>query len=191
MAVAVLVCVVVGVASAVWAVRARFEDGSVANGPWTSNENIGSSAAGPYLRAGVAVGGLLALSKSETVYFTAFEDGAGEPLRTTCVYRVEGRDPAARWWSITAYGADHYLIPNEGKRYSVDETQVERGADGGFSIVVGGEPRPGRNWISTGSAGGGPAEPFSLTLRLYDPDPAVVASLATAELPAIVRERCS
>jgi len=186
---ALVVCaVLVGVVSAVWAVRNQFASGGVRNGPWATNENIGSSGAGGYLRAGVALGGLLALNKSETVYFTAVQDEGGAPLRASCTYRVEGRDPAARWWSITAYGEDHFLIPGSGGRFSVDKTAVERGETGDFVIVVGGEPRE-RNWIASGAAGS--TEPFSLTLRMYNPDPAVVADLAGATLPRIVLERCA
>lgn len=181
--------VLLGAGTALWAVQLRFERGGVAVGPWRTNENIGSSAADPYLRAGVAIGGLLALPRSETVYFTAQTDDAGEPLVSSCVYRVEGHDPDARWWSITAYGSDHYLIPNEAHRYSVDRTRVVRDADGRFAIRVGGEPTADPNWIATGEAE--PARRFSLTLRMYNPAPAVTANLAAAELPRIVRESCA
>jgi len=186
---ALLVCaVLVGVVSAVWGVRNQFSAGGLQNGPWATNANIGSSGAGAYLRAGVALGGLLALNLSETVYFTAIADEGGAPLDASCVYRIEGKDPAARWWSITAYGDDHFLIPGSGGRFSVDKTAVERGESGDFVIVVGGEPRP-RNWIASGEAGA--RAPFSLTLRMYNPDPAVVADLAGATLPRIVLERCA
>ena len=184
----VAVVLFLGVASALWATTRQFARGGVKNGPWASNENIGSSGAGGYLRAGVALGGLLALNKSETVYFTAFADDDGAPLLSSCVYRIAGRDPDTRWWSITAYGADHFLIADAGGRYSVDKNDVVRGGDGSFTVVVGGESRPG-NWISVGR----PArkEPFSLTLRLYNPAPAVLADLAAVPLPRIVKERCA
>lgn len=186
---ALLVCaVLVGVVSAVWAIRNQFAAGGVQNGPWSTNENIGSSGAGGYLRAGVALGGLLALNKTETVYFNAVQDEGGAPLRASCVYRVEGRDPAARWWSITAYGEDHFLIPGSGGRFSIDKTAIERGAEGDFVIVVGGAPREG-NWIASGAQDA--TAPFSLTLRMYNPDPAVVADLTDASLPRIVLERCA
>src|SRR5512147_772001 len=105
--IALLVCaVLIGVLTAVVGVRSEFSSGGVESGVWATNQNIGSSGAGAYLRAGVALGGLLALNAGETVYYTATTDDAGAPLRSSCQYRVEGRDPDARWWSITAYGAD-------------------------------------------------------------------------------------
>ena len=119
---------VAGIGSAWWSVRSGMERGGVENGPWSTNENIGSTAAGAYLRAGIAVGGLLALNRSETIYYTAVHDSDGAPLDSSCVYAVEGTDPAARWWSVTAYGADHFLIPNPRKRYAVGRTDVVRAA---------------------------------------------------------------
>jgi len=184
--------VALGAGSAVWAVQQRFARGGVTVGPWTTNEHVGSSAADPYLRAGIAVGGLLALPRTETVYFNASTDDDGAPLVSSCVYRVEGVDPDARWWSITAYATDHFLIPNDAGRYSVDRTRVVRGHEGDphrFAIRVGGEATDHPNWIPSGSPGA--QQRFSLTLRMYNPDPAVAASLASAALPRIVKERCS
>lgn len=186
---ALLLCaLLVGVVSAVLGVRNRFAAGGVRSGAWQTNANIGSSAAGPYLRAGVALGGLLALNASETVYYTATTDDAGEALSTSCQYRVEGTEPATRWWSITAYAADSFLIRGSNGRYSVDKTAVEKSADGSFVVRVGGEPRAG-NWISTGPPDGG--RPFSLTLRLYNPDASIVSNLGSVPLPRIVQEHCS
>jgi hypothetical protein len=45
-----------------------------------------------YTRAAVAVGGLFALDKSETIYYTAFEDGAGGRrwiLGKTCQFQMQ------------------------------------------------------------------------------------------------------
>jgi hypothetical protein len=183
-----LVALVIGVVTAVFGVRAQFASGGVRSGAWASNAHIGSTGAGPYLRAGVALGGLLALNASETVYYTATTDDAGTALSTACEYRLEGSDPAARWWSITAYADDSFLIPGSNGRFSVDKTAIEHGTDGTFMVRVGGAPLSG-NWISTGAPGGG--KPFSLTLRLYNPDPSIVADLGRVALPRIVRERCS
>ena len=186
---ALLLCaLLVGVVTAVLGVRNQFAAGGVRSGSWQTNANIGSSGAGPYLRAGVAIGGLLALNASETVYYTATTDDAGQPLSTSCQYRVEGTEPATRWWSITAYADDNFLIRGSNGRYSVDKTAVEKGADGSFVVRVGGEPRAG-NWISTGPPAGG--KPFSLTLRLYNPDASVVSDPGGVTLPKIVPEHCS
>jgi hypothetical protein len=184
--VTVVVALVVGVGSARWAVRRSGATGGVRNGPWLTNAHIGTAAADPYLRAQVAVAGLLALNRSETVYYTAATDDDGAPLQSGCRYRIVGRDPATRWWSITAYGDDSFLVPNPRHAYSVDRTRVRRSADGEFDIAVGGAPQDA-NWIATAP----PGTSFSLTLRLYGPDAAVVDDLAGATLPAIRREGCA
>ncbi len=160
--------------------------GDVQDGPWRTSLATGSNAGSAALRASVAVHGLLALNRSETIYYTAATDSDGEPLRGTCYYTIEGRDPPARWWSITAYGADDYLIPNPENLYSVSMHSVDRESDGHFAMLV-------------AKAGSGPDGyklvpvvdgPFSLTLRLYNPAPAVAADPAHVALPVITREKC-
>jgi hypothetical protein len=157
--------------------------GGVSDGPWKTNLLIGNTGGDMATRASVAVHGLLALNRSETVYYTTGTDSAGNKLDGACTYRIAGRDPATRWWSITAYAADDYLIPNPAHRYSVSKTSVVHEADGTFIATVSPKPAP-QNWIATVGAR------YSLTLRLYNPDPAVVRDPAHATLPSIVKERC-
>ncbi len=145
---------------------------------------VGSAASGPYLRASVAVHGLLALNRSETIYDTASTDSAGDRLDGGCTYRLVGRDPAARWWSITAYGPDDYLIPNAANRYSVSKTSIVRDVDGAFIAMVA-KGQSGPNWIPVRNGA------FSLSLRLYNPAAAVSADPAKAALPAIAKAACS
>ena len=54
---------------------------------------------------------------------------------------------------------------------------------GGFDATVSGKPAA-TDWIAVKDA------PFSLTLRLYNPDPSVAADPAHAKLPAIEKVRC-
>jgi len=157
--------------------------GGIADGPWRSNLAIGSAAGDMHTRAAVALHGLFALNRSETIYYTAMTDNAGNRLDGGCAYRVSGRDPDTRWWSITAYGADDYLIANAAKRYSVSKNSVTRDAGGDFVADISTAPRAG-NWIYVAHA------PFSLTLRLYNPGARVTADPAHAALPKIERVSC-
>jgi hypothetical protein len=157
--------------------------GGLSNGPWRTNLAAGNSRSDPYTRARVAAHGLFALSSSEAIYFTATRDNDGEPLDGRCVYQVSGRDPDARWWSITAYGPDGYLIPNAAGRYSVSKTTVARELDGTFSIQVGGAGA-GANWIPLAP------ERFSLSLRLYNPSELVALDPVHAALPTIKKVGC-
>ena len=180
----VLLSFALGLGSAYLGVRTGLTAGDVRVGPWRTNLATGTAAAGLYTRARVAVAGLLALAPTETIYFTASSDDAGEPLRASCDYRLEGGELPARWWSITAYGADHFLIPNAAGRYSIGQTTVLRDASGRWTAYVSSEPRGG-NWIPSGEPG-----EISLTARLYNPDASVAQNPASAELPSVTREAC-
>ena len=118
-----------------WLSVVRGMSGDVASGPWHTNLLIGSAESDPVLRAQVALHGLFALNRGETIYYTAMRDGAGAALDGRCVYALEGRDPPARWWSITAYGADDFLIPNAQGRYAISKTRAPRRADGSFAAL--------------------------------------------------------
>ncbi|MES2883386.1 MAG: DUF1214 domain-containing protein [Pseudomonadota bacterium] len=154
------------------------------NGPWRTSANTGSVAANPWERAAVAVAGLYALTPQEAVYYTAFTDSSGETLRGECRYRVQGAPPPARWWSLTAYGADHYLVPNAAGVYARHAGNLPPSPDGRFDIAL--APQAATELSLPTPAEG----PYSVTLRVYNPAPAVLAQLATLPLPTIVRESC-
>jgi hypothetical protein len=157
---------------------------ALSDGPWQTSLATGSARSDLYTRAKVAIHGLLALNRSETIYYTAYADSSGTPLDGACAYDIVGHDPDARWWSITAYGADDFLIPNPVDRYSISKNSVLRGDDGSFSATVGSAAHV-QNWIPTARA------PFSLTLRLYNPGTSVQSEPGTAALPVIVKDSCS
>lgn len=183
----ILAVLVVGAALGLfvtWATVVRGSmPGGVFDGPWKTNLAVGSEQSDPYTRAAVALHGLFALNRRETIYYTATADSDGRRLDGGCRYAVEGGDPQARWWSITAYGADDFLIPNPAARYSVAKTTVARRADGSFAVTVGGSAG-GSNWIPVRAGS------FSLTLRLYNPSPAVALDPEHAALPALKRVSC-
>ena len=183
----ILLTLAVGIAlglAATWATAIRGTMvGGVSSGPWRTSPHIGSSEGGPYLRAQIAVHGLLALSREETMYYTAARDSDGNALDGHCIYRIEGRDPPARWWSITAYGADDFLIPNPADRYAFSMNSVARQADGTFAVTLSRNPAEG-DWIPV------TAEPFDVALRLYNPQSTVVANPARVSLPVIWKVAC-
>lgn len=158
--------------------------GEVADGPWRTSLAAGSAASGPVLRARVALHGLFALNRSETIYYTASTDSAGDALDGRCAWRLVGRDPPARWWSITAYGADDYLIPNEASAYSVSKTRIARGTDGSFAVTLG-RGASGVNAIALAPGR------FTLTLRLYNPAAEIAADPAHVALPRIEKGGCA
>lgn len=175
----------VGAGSAVALTLISVAQGGIENGPWRTNTLYGSAEAGPYLRTGVAITGLFALRKEETVYYTASTDSDGNVLDASCRYRLKGAPPEARWWSFTLYAADHFLVDNPEGVYSVVKTGALLGPDGELEIAVSPDRQDG-NWLP--STGAGPL--FSVTARLYHPTSAVYADLAGTPLPTIRKEGC-
>lgn len=163
-----------GLGSAWWTVRnggpaeSRFQVG-----PWEGSLLAGSADADLYTRARVAVVGLLALERRETVYYVARTDSAGKPLRSRCQYRVDGIAPPARWWSLTAYAEDHFLFDAPQGRFSLNGALATLDARGEFHLLTGPtavvDPTSVADnhklhWLPTPGDRG-----LELTLRLYHP----------------------
>ena len=143
--------------------------GNVDVAGWQSDFSIGSEAADPYTRARVARYGLLALAKSEAVYFTRATDDEGQPLHERCHYRLSGAAMPAEWWSVTLYDAASMLPANTDNAPSID---ASRAGPGKWNAVIAPErPAGATHWISSSGAG-----QFDLTLRLYIPDPAFLSA---------------
>jgi len=162
-AIAALIGVGFGAASA-WA---ALEFGSAgftqSYGQWTHSRAAGSSAADPYTRAIIARDGLLALRASEALYFNLAEDENGRPLDESCIYELRGAPLAARWWSVTLYAEDNFLVENSDHAASVDASRIDPSSVWRTRVApVRGDAR---HWLSSRSAGRG----FSLTMRIYNP----------------------
>jgi hypothetical protein len=81
--------------------------------------------------------------------------------------------PVDAFWSITAYDADHFLIPNPENLYAVGhQVPVVPGPDGAVEIALQnakpGPEVPTGNWLPIPASG-----KFSLAMRLYAPRDAV------------------
>ncbi|MEO0417822.1 MAG: DUF1214 domain-containing protein [Pseudomonadota bacterium] len=193
---AAIVGTFIGVASALlmsglWSTKKPMEFGEINVNGWVSDFAVGSNEASPYVRARVARHGLLALAKSEAVYFVRGKDDDGARLSSTCIYRISGQDMPARWWSITLYNvADSKLPLNDDDALSVDETSVVR-ADGTASgaweaIIAPEQPADASNWISSRGSDG-----FDLLLRLYVPETALLNEPTQAlSPPTLERMSC-
>lgn len=179
-----LVALIIGVGSAVWVLDSFTRAKIIRDRAWTSSPLIGSVQADMYLRAFIARTALFALSKTEAIYYNAFTDDEGEPLRADCDYVIEGGDLPARWWSITVYDDDHFLIPNRLNRYSYNMKSLHRDAQERFRIHLSQTPKD-RNWLPTPKQG-----KMSLTLRAYNPEPALAENMEHADLPKIMKAEC-
>lgn len=172
-----------GIGSAVLGFYLAGYGGGVSNGAWTTNLSTGSQTANPYLRAGVAIVGLLALNPSETMYYSAEKDSNGVPFNADCTYKIEGKAPDARWWSITVYGADGYPI-RDAERYSYSLTELTPDSNGVYTVYVSKKKHVGA-WIPLVTQSS-----FSISLRLYNPGQSVRSNPGTVDLPRIIKEDC-
>jgi hypothetical protein len=156
---------------------------NIKNGPWTTNFAVGSTGANPYVRAWTAINGLMALNKSETIYLDAYTDDTGETLVGASDYTIQGPAPAARYWNLTVYNENGFLIPNDQNRWSFSTTDIQFEPDGSFKIYLSSTPKQG-NWLPTGNA-----KTLNLYLRLHNPGPVYLdaKTMRTVELPHITK----
>jgi len=169
-------------AISVWAgLRIAYHLTSLHFGPWVSNWATGAASANPWLRAHVAMKGLMALNASEAIYFTATKDDEGNSLDGRYCYLVEGKPLSSAWWSLTVYGNDLFLIPNKESRFSFCGESVQLEPDGSFKISLTPQMKE-KNWLPSGGN-----SRLTLTLRYYRPSFGGISSLGKGQLPRIKR----
>lgn len=173
-----------GAGTAVVQLRESFAADGISNGPWRTGEKVGTADAGVATRASVALRGLLALPEREAIYFNAAKDSQGRKLSGKCDYRVTGGAMDARWWSLTLYDADGYLIPNPVKSHSLGSAALSPAEAGRWRVDIAREPK-GPHWIAMPDD-----QPFELTLRAYHPSQELLAARRTVALPRIERMEC-
>lgn len=136
-------------------------------------------------RAYIAFSGLGANVDEEAIYPRAFTDEQGNQLNGQYKYILHfGKDllpPVEAFWSLTMYGADFYLVPNEINRYAIaDYTPgLEYNEDGSLDIYIQ-KDRPinkESNWLPA------PEGDFNIVLRMYQPAAKVLNG--TYEIPGI------
>ncbi len=142
------------------------------------------------IRAVVALVGLGANLPEDAIYPSARVDAEGKALDGAHRYRIRfapGQWPPARaFWSVTAYGADDFLLDVPQGRHSVGSRDpLVANADGSIDLLVQAEPPPPglrANWLPVRAG-----ERFTLTARLYWPQ--VEALQGRWRMPAVERLR--
>lgn len=152
---------------------------------WSGSKVTGSVDADPWTRARVAVSGLLALNKSQAIYFTRNTDDQGQRLREDCRYRVSGVALPARWWSVTVYAADNYLPLNDDDALSFDQTEAQPDGKLAWSAILAPVRPEGEAWASTRKAGD-----YDITLRLYQPAPSAQEDYGSIQMPKVTKLDC-
>jgi hypothetical protein len=150
-------------------------------GAWTTNKLAGSSAANALTRARIAIHGILAMHRQETIYFFASQDDLGNALTPDHDWEIAGRGFPCRWWSFTVYDEEYQLIESLSRRYSVHSDNVVPEVDGSYRIVVS-RGNPNTNWLACGNA-----KTLMVTIRLYNPSQAALDDVTSVKLPSIRR----
>lgn len=152
------------------------------NGEWKYFKSM-DLAANNFQKALIAKVGLFALRETEVIYFFANNDSDGNPLQSDYDYELSGSQMDARYWSITAYAEDDYLIPNEADifSYNLENTEYTDSTKTQFTLALSSSHKMNtKNWLPTGKN-----ENFSLLLRMYTPSKEYYQNLGAIQLPNI------
>ncbi len=148
------------------------EPRNLVRGWLTPPSNLGNYGTDYGTRAAVAMVGLGANLPADAIYPTTRVDAGGHALDGSHRYRLHfapGELPPVRaFWSVTAYGADDFLIDNPTARYALgDRDRLAFNSDGSLDLLIQAEPPAAdlrSNWLAVRVG-----EPFELTARLYWP----------------------
>lgn len=170
-----------GAGSVWWALAGWQGPGALEIGGWTAWPAAGTPQADPYARARIARDATLPLGRAEGLAFEARRDSAGEPLRRDCAYRMEGKVPVARFWTL------HWAPPGRPpaeRLPALHSLQILRGADNSFDAAVGPFAAPG-NWLRTEGKGD-----MVLLLTFYDIPVSSGLDASDLDMPRIYRTGC-
>lgn len=160
------------------------------DGTWSTPPlNLGQYGTDYNLRAAVAMVGLGANLPEDALYPNTRLDHEGQALTGQHRYKLHFEahqlPPVKAFWSITAYGADEFLIANEIKRFALgDRDKLNFNADGSLDIWIQ-AARPAdaaqaSNWLPVKANA-----PFLLNARLYWPQPEALQG--SWKMPAVQR----
>ena len=152
------------------ALNTKAQDGSWSYPPL----NLGRYGTDYNTRAAVAMVGLGANLPEDAMYPNTVLDHQGQALNGKHRYRLHfaanALPPVKAFWSITAYGADEFLIDNPMQRFAIgDRDPLVFNADGSLDLWVQATPpsqkEAAANWLPVQMGA-----PFLLNARLYWPE---------------------
>lgn len=159
--------------------------GSLTIGQWTAWPLVGSKRADPYSRAKVAADGDVPLGAAEGLALHATTDQQGRSLRRQCQYRVEGRTPLARLWTLSAHEPKGpVLINGDDLPSHLLSRSLLHDEDGSLNIEVGPDLSSG-NWLQVNGGGA-----YTLILRLYDTPITSTGRISNVSMPSIILSGC-
>ena len=140
------IALILGLGSAWRAVNHGFFATANRYGPWAIWFQEGTAGADPYTVAHVARQGVLPVTITSEMVFTATRDSDGSHLSGDCTYEIRGHSVPALWWSLAAFGTSGEVMPNKTGRAGFSSSNMLTAPDGSFTVRLSPEVQPG-NWI--------------------------------------------
>ena len=165
--------------AAVAIAHVEWRDPKRAYGQWTGDVALGAANESLLSRAYRARHQVFSLPTAHALYFYLRRDTEGRPLDGACRYTVRGAAPPGRWWSLTAYGTDGYLL---------DVTPYSVAAAARDARALSFDIRPPRASPSPAIATRRDL-PFYMLLRIYTP--ASIRDDWAVTLPQVARADCA
>jgi hypothetical protein len=174
-----------GILTTLSALNASAGFGAIRIGVWSAFPDVQTANADPYAKSHRAKAGRLLYGSAEGLTFTAASDEAGEQLNGTCTYRISGKTPTARLWTLYAADPDGRPLATRAELPAAHNSQgILRNRDGSFAITVSPTAKP-MNWLALPDTGA-----FSLVLTLLDTPAAGSSGLIGLEMPKVERLGC-
>jgi hypothetical protein len=160
---------------------------------WTTVRNGAQFGTDTYTRTAVARSNIFVNRPNEATYFYQDLDADGERLDGSKRYTVtfaKGTPPVKGFWSLTLYDAQHFFVPNPIDRYSLGTKNKDLvvDADGATTLYVQAQAPDDAalhpNWLPSPKG-----NPFSLYIRTYWPDAAILDGAWTPPKVARLRDR--
>lgn len=177
----ILLAVVLGSGVGIYSIKSGKSDSQRIIGNWqTVDKDKDLNTADLLTIAQVAVYGPYALTKKEVIYLSTSTDSEGNALDPKSDYIINGKKLDAKYWSITAYDENGFLIKNPINKYSYNLEDVKYEADStSYKINLSGTEKK-ENWLPINNV-----QKTSLIIRLYLPSEKLRENLTVETLPTI------
>jgi hypothetical protein len=185
----IAIALVIAFGGGIWSTRMALDAtvgfGAIKLGPWEAFPEAQTVDADPYAKSHRANAGRLLYASAEGLAFTAAVDSSGAPLNGGCSYRISGRTPAARFWTLFSIAAgEPAASARSDLPTALNSRTVLRNSDSSFEISVASSAQAG-NWLAVPAA-----RPFRLVLTLLDTPTAGSSGLIDLAMPGIEKIGC-
>ena len=176
-----LLAIVLGSGIGIYNIKSGKSDSQRSIGNWnTVDKDKDLSTADLLTVAQVAIYGPYALTKKEVIYLSTSTDSNGNALDPKSDYVIHGKKLDAKYWSITAYDQDGFLIKNPINKYSYNLEDVKYEADSTAYNINLSSTEKKENWLPVNNV-----QKVTLIIRLYLPSEKLRENLTVETLPTI------